>query len=155
MGEKVYFVDRKKIEATLCFMEDCVELYKKTPSWKTPLYKFALERLCQVVIESIIDVGNAMIDGFIMRDPGSYADIIHVLQDEKVINEADANMIKDLISVRKKLVQHYVDLRHDEIVGKMDAAITAIETFPRQVRTYLEEELGPVSAFLADEQEET
>ena len=37
------------------------------------------------VIESIIDVGNTMIDGFIMRDPGGYEDIIDIMEDEKVI----------------------------------------------------------------------
>ncbi|GAA3319942.1 hypothetical protein GCM10020331_028930 [Ectobacillus funiculus] len=30
-----------------------------------------------------LDVGNAIIDGFIMRDPGSYEDIIDILVDEK------------------------------------------------------------------------
>ena len=35
----------------------------------------------------MMDVGNLMIDGFIMRDPGSYEDIIDILIDEKVITQ--------------------------------------------------------------------
>ena len=35
-------------------------------------------------MESMMDVGNLMIDGFIMRDPGSYEDIIDILVDEKL-----------------------------------------------------------------------
>ena len=49
--------------------------------------QLALERMVQISIDSVLDVGNAMIDGFIMRDPGSYEDIIDILLDEKVITE--------------------------------------------------------------------
>lgn len=42
----------------------------------------------------MLDVGNAVIDGFIMRDPGSYEDIIDILQDEKVISEEKAMQFK-------------------------------------------------------------
>lgn len=32
--------------------------------------RLALERTASVLIEAVIDVGNQMIDAFIMRDPG-------------------------------------------------------------------------------------
>ena len=60
-------------------------------NWKSGIHTFntyeklALERVNYLLIESIIDVGNSMIDGFIMRDPGSYEDIIDILVDEKVM----------------------------------------------------------------------
>ena len=41
-----------------------------------------------------------MIDGFIMRDPGSYDDIIDILEDEKVIQSEQAIPLKAFISLR-------------------------------------------------------
>ena len=82
----MYFIDRNNITATLTYMNSIVNVIEKTS--KFPLgevEELALERIAQNIIESIIDVGNSMIDGFIMRDPGSYDDIIDILLDEKVI----------------------------------------------------------------------
>ena len=42
-----------------------------------------------------------MIDGFIMRDPGSYEDIIDILIDEKVIANEKEKPFKELISYAK------------------------------------------------------
>ena len=72
----MYFVDREKIEATLVFFDEHVRLFTEHSSWNTEIEKKALERIVHLLIENVLDVGNAMIDGFIMRDPGSYDDII-------------------------------------------------------------------------------
>ena len=42
-----------------------------------------------------------MIDGFIMRDPGSYEDIIDILMDERVISEEDGQGMKEVIPSSK------------------------------------------------------
>ena len=44
-----------------------------------------------------------MIDGFIMRDPGSYEDIIDILDDEKVITTEMSEGFKKIVSLRKNL----------------------------------------------------
>lgn len=147
----MYFVDRKRIEATLNYMETNLQLFNETDSWDTTLAQLALERIAHGMIESIIDVGNAMIDGFIMRDPGSYEDIIDILFDEKVIEETDADMIKDVISYRKELVRSYISIDHVELEDLVRKNVSALVKFPDLVRRYLTEELGPVSAFLPDD----
>lgn len=147
----MYFVDRKRIEATLNYMETNLQLFNETDSWDTTLAQLALERIAHGMIESIIDVGNAMIDGFIMRDPGSYEDIIDILFDEKVIEETDADMIKDVISYRKELVRSYISIDHVELEDLVRKNVSALVKFPDHVRRYLTEELGPVSAFLPDD----
>ncbi|PWA11999.1 DUF86 domain-containing protein [Pueribacillus theae] len=149
----MYFVDRKKIEATLDYMESCLQTVEETESWDSKLSQLAFERIAHVVIESVIDVGNAMIDGFIMRDPGSYEDIIDILLDEKVIDESDAKMIKDFVSYRKEIVSSYITIDFDELHGKVFDNIEALKKFPSKIRFYLTEELGPVSAFLPDDSE--
>jgi uncharacterized protein YutE (UPF0331/DUF86 family) len=88
-----------------------------------------------------------MIDGFIMRDPGSYDDIIDILLDEKVIDEEMSKDLKRLIVQRKVLVQEYTRVDHQKLHGILSEVQSTLEQFPVHVRRYLENELGPVSAF--------
>src|SRR5699024_2660344 len=110
----MYFVDRSRIEKTLAYMEDVLNELKnvRISSFSE---KLGLERIVHVLIESVLDVGNMMIDGFIMRDPGSYEDIIDILVDEEVIPAEDEADYKSLIQLRKIIVTHYVDVNHKEL----------------------------------------
>ena len=92
----MYFVDREKIEQILVFMNEQMNNFTHQREWNTTIEKLGLERVAHTLIESILDVGNSMIDGFIMRDPGSYEDIIDILLDEKVINELMSEDLKRL-----------------------------------------------------------
>lgn len=143
----MYFVDREKIEKQLQYIEAQAAIFESADHWTTPLEKLALERIGQVLIESVIDVGNAMIDGFIMRDPGSYEDIIDILLDEKVVGETEANHLKEVILYRKELVRNYTMLDHGELLSILQRNLDVLKDFPNQIRRYLDEELGPVSAF--------
>lgn len=151
----MYFVDRKKTEQTLDYVETCIETFEANSEWDSRLNKLALERLAHVLIEAIVDVGNQMIDGFIMRDPGSYDDILDILCDERVITEKDGERLKMLIDVRKELVRSYISVDHDALLELMRNCLPALKAFPVAVRRYLDEELGPVSAFLPEDEKET
>lgn len=143
----MYFVDREKIEKTLAFFEKHLEFIETTSEWTSFVEKKALERISQLLIESILDVGNSMIDGFIMRDPGSYDDIIDILEDEKVVEANHAKELKEVVRFRKVLVQDYLDIDHTALLAVLKENTTSLKSFPQSVRTYLETELGPVSAF--------
>ncbi|MDG5471768.1 DUF86 domain-containing protein [Jeotgalibacillus sp. ET6] len=143
----MYFVDREKIEQMLVYMEEKTSYFNQQISFEKETEKLALERTAHMIIESILDVGNSMIDGFIMRDPGSYDDIIDILDDEKVVTEEMTPLLKNLIQLRKQLVQEYLTVNHDEIARSMEKSIPAVSQFPSRIRKYLETELGPVSAF--------
>lgn len=148
----MYFVDRKKIEENLVYLERLQLNVKKLVHVETEVEKLALERAAYVMIESMMDVGNAMIDGFIMRDPGSYEDILDILDDEKVITPEESVQLKNVISLRKMLIQNFAEVNHKQIIAVLDENAAAIERFSVNVRRYLEQELGPVSAFLPDDQ---
>ncbi|MBS4213359.1 DUF86 domain-containing protein [Neobacillus rhizophilus] len=143
----MYFVDRDKIETTLIYLETQITHFSTQQVWSTPIEKAALERLTQMMLESVLDVGNDMIDGFIMRDPGSYEDIIDILMDEKVVTEETGSSLKALISFRKKLVQYYTEIDHSELTQEFSKHLPALTIFSVNVRDYLTNELGPVSAF--------
>ncbi|MDT8858644.1 DUF86 domain-containing protein [Alkalihalobacillus sp. MEB130] len=146
----MYFVDRDKIEQTLVYMESLQGQLATLTSYSNLTEKLAIERIAYVVIESIIDVGNSMIDGFIMRDPGGYEDIIDILEDEKVVNSDDAKALKAIIGMRKQLIANYDTVNHEQVVKILLQHDSALSQFPLEVRRYLTEELGPVSAFLPD-----
>ncbi|WP_066314256.1 DUF86 domain-containing protein [Bacillus sp. FJAT-29814] len=143
----MYFVDREKIETTLVYLETQTKLFSEVKEWSTPLEKAALERVAQMMLESVLDVGNSMIDGFIMRDPGSYEDIIDILMDEKVISAETGSSLKTLIGFRKMLVQFYTEIDHSELIRQLSKHLPALDLFASNVRDYLTNELGPVSAF--------
>jgi uncharacterized protein YutE (UPF0331/DUF86 family) len=147
---EMYFVNREKIEQTLVYMETLQGQLGQAASLENLTEKLALERVAYVLIESIIDVGNSMIDGFIMRDPGGYEDIIDILDDEKVIKTKDANSLKGIIGLRKQLIQNYSEVNHQQLLEAFSTHEAALIQFSVDVRRYLVEELGPVSAFLPD-----
>lgn len=143
----MYFVDRELMEQRLHYIEQLAGLFRAQGKWESPLEKAALERIAHMTVEAVLDVGNAMIDGFIMRDPGSYEDIIDILLDEKVIDEPISANLKVLVSLRKQLVQYYTAIGHEQLTADFAATLDGVEAFPGLVRAYLINELGPVSAF--------
>ncbi|HEK9102863.1 DUF86 domain-containing protein [Bacillus pfraonensis] len=146
----MYFVDRKKIEQMLTCLEQAVDTFQEKQRYETPFEYYALERMSHLIMDCILDVGNAMIDGFIMRDPGSYEDIIDILMDEKVISDEEGKGIKEVILLRKMLMQDYIQMNHEELYTTIQKQIAVVQKYPANIRRYLEKELGPVSAFVAE-----
>ena len=142
----MYFVDRSKIEETLKYMDSILADVKKL-NYRTTQEKFSLERMIHVIIESIIDVGNMMIDGFIMRDPGSYEDIIDILVDERVIPSEDEHAYKKLINLREMIVREYLQIDHDKLLAIVSETYETITSFSQHVSGYLVNELGVANTF--------
>lgn len=143
----MYFVDREKIESTLAFLVDNINLYESKEEWSSIIDKKALERIVHTMIEAVLDVGNQMIDGFIMRDPGSFEDIIDILEDEKVVLTKEAKSLKQVILLRKSLVQEYSHVDHELVLTVIKNNLGSLKSFSPSVKSYLANELGPVSAF--------
>ncbi|MDY0393177.1 DUF86 domain-containing protein [Virgibacillus halophilus] len=142
----MYFIERKKIEAILSYMEDLLSELKK-PAQDSLWDNMALERITQMVIESMIDTGNMMIDGFIMRDPGGYEDIIDILTDEKVIEKTQCESYKQVIGLRKLLVKDYLAIDHEYMYTVLETNMEALNQFSGNIITYLDSELGVANAF--------
>ncbi|NLY80401.1 MAG: DUF86 domain-containing protein [Lysinibacillus sp.] len=148
----MYFVDRNKITNTLSYLDELISIFENEQDWlKNDVTKLALERIAHNAIESLMDVGNLMIDGFIMRDPGSYDDIIDILIDEKVIAAEKEKPFKELVSLRKNIVREFIQVDIERVHEVLARVIPALKTFSKEVGSYLENELGPVSAFLPED----
>ncbi|WP_404454055.1 DUF86 domain-containing protein [Oceanobacillus kapialis] len=142
----MYFVDRSKIEQRLTYLDNMLAEMKEIRI-NSFQQKMAIERISHISIEAILDVGNMMIDGFIMRDPGSYEDIIDILLDEKVLPETEGDEYKRIIGLRKMLVVDYLNVDHEVIYQTFDQSLPQLSKFSQHVRTYLDNELGVANAF--------
>lgn len=143
----MYFVNRSEIEAILSNMDDLLTEVKEQKTFSLPLQQLGLERLIHVLIESILDVGNKMIDGFIMRDPGSYHDIIDILIDEKVLPSEEEKQYKEFIDLRQMIVQNYLAIDQEKLQQVFFSSKDTLATFSARIREYLENELGVANAF--------
>lgn len=145
-GTTMYFVDRSKIEHILKHIDVLQQTFKNN-TFTTPVEQLGLERLTHILIESIIDVGNMMIDGFIMRDPGSYVDIIDILMDERVLPNHDEAAYKALINLRSNLVRDYAAIDHKVLAETLSTYETTLNQFTKHVTRYLDHELDVANAF--------
>ncbi len=142
----MYFVDRSKIEKTLAYMDELLKEIRDN-QFNTRIEQLGLERSVHLIIESMMDVGNMMIDGFIMRDPGSYHDIIDIMIDERVIPKEDEASYKKIVDLRQMLVQDYLEINDELLAEVIKKELPTIEKFKTYIITYLNNELDVANAF--------
>lgn len=145
-GFSIYFIDRAKIEQILTYMDELLAEFD-THTFSTKMEELSLERIVHMLIESMLDVGNLMIDGFIMRDAGSYEDIVDILIDEKVIPESDEITFKELIGLRSNIIQDYLMIDHDLLKETIYKNKIELNNFSTHILLYLDNELGVAHAF--------
>ena len=147
----MYFVDRNKITLNLTHLDELLAIFESKQNWlDEDISKLALQRIGHNIMEAMMDVGNLMIDGFIMRDPGSYEDIIDILVDEKVITPEMDAPLKAVVGLRKMLVREFMTVNNEEVVDVLTANLPVLKQFSGKVNDYITNELGPVSAFLPE-----
>lgn len=148
----MYFVDRNKIILNLAYLDELLALFESTDNWLSDeLHQLALQRIGHNVMEAMMDVGNLVIDGFIMRDPGSYEDIIDIFVDENVITPEMDAPLKAVVGLRKMIVREFIAVDNEEVLNVLTANLATMKQFSSKVNDYLTNELGPVSAFLPED----
>lgn len=144
----MYGVKQEKIEEILINLINVLDTIKPIVKMDNDqlitnkIYLLAIERAVHIAIESIVDVGNYLIDGFIMRDPGSYLDIIEIMHDEQVITKEESIALKRVVGWRKDLVNQYITINHQNLKKLLEEEIGTLLEFPPQVRSYLAKELN-------------
>ncbi|MBH0328636.1 MULTISPECIES: DUF86 domain-containing protein [Brevibacillus] len=143
----MYDVNTKRIDQVLEHMSRMLDLLDKLSErgakevLADEVAVAAMERALHLSIEGIVDVGNALIDGFIMRDPGSYSDIVEILRDEQVITDEQALILTRVTDFRKHLVNDYTSVPVNEMYSLVEEATSTIRQFEPQVRAFLKKEL--------------
>lgn len=143
----MYDVNTERIEDRLSYLEQMIAMLRELILLEDEKILaslrdiLAMERALHLSIEAIVDVGNAMIDGFIMRDPGSYTDIVEILRDEQVIIDSLAHKLNHIVEFRKQLVNEYTQVPVVEMIQLVRSTIEDLPQFAPAVRVYIEKEL--------------
>ncbi|MDQ0195687.1 DUF86 domain-containing protein [Paenibacillus wynnii] len=141
----MYYVNRKQIELILDQIPDITAgLRYAAANWDgSTLMGLVQERSLHLAIEVVTDVGSCLIDGFIMRDAGSYEDIISIIHEETVFGDIGIyTKLIELVALRKPLVQDYFEWDRSSLHPLTPVLSEVLEQFALEVRNYLDQELG-------------
>ncbi|MCE4970347.1 DUF86 domain-containing protein [Staphylococcus chromogenes] len=138
----MYFVNKEKLSRKLTYLKQLTEDYESVKD-----NHYAFERVAQMLIESSVDIGNMIIDAFILRDPGNYKDVIDILELEGAISKETKLHLHKTIEVRKQFVHLYDELNMAEVQPLFDEALPYYRQFIEEVVYFLENENVPVTAF--------
>lgn len=106
--------------------------------WSADLtQRFAVERALHVAIESVTDVGNIVIDALIMREPGSYPDIVRVLMEEGVVSREWFQHFEAALVFRNRIVHDYRFITPQEDAEAVANFSPLFPEFVQAVRAYL------------------
>nr|WP_216667535.1 HepT-like ribonuclease domain-containing protein [Saccharibacillus deserti] len=111
--------------------------------WEGSLLQgLAQERALHLALEAVTDIGSYLIDGFIMRDAGSYEDIIDIIHGESVIDDGLHEQMRQLVRLRRPLVQDYYEWDRAALHPLTMELPAALERFGDRVNRYLLSELA-------------
>lgn len=137
----LYDVNTERIQDQLGYLDTCLIVLEQVDEHQKDLQQsFATARALHIAVECIVDIGSVMIDGFIMRDPGGYQDIVDILTDEQVIPHPLSLLIGEWVTFRERLIRQYTTVTQDELLAKAKEA-AQIRPFITHVQAYLRAEL--------------
>lgn len=136
----MYFVDKQLLIERLEYIE---KLSRELPE----VNGYALERVCHMLIEATVDVGNMIIDGFILRDPGSYSDVMDIMALEGVMPEEKRDKIVETFKWRNVLLRDYTSINHNELKEDFTVALDTYAGFKEDVYQFFENENQSITAF--------
>lgn len=136
----MYFVDKELLIERLDYIK---QLSRELPE----LNGYALERVCHMLIEATVDVGNMIIDGFILRDPGSYSDVMDIMALEGVISNEKRDVIVGTFNWRSALLREYTSINHKTLKEDFKLALNSYAGFKEDVYQFFENENQSITAF--------
>lgn len=141
----MYYVNRKQIDTILGQIPEIgTGLRGAAAAWDGSIAMGLVQERClHLAIEVVTDVGSCLIDGFIMRDAGSYEDIISIIHEEKVLGDSGIyEVLIGLVALRKPLVQDYYSWERSVLHPLTKVLPDVLERFAAEVHRYLDRELG-------------
>ncbi|MCD6114454.1 MAG: DUF86 domain-containing protein [Thermoprotei archaeon] len=97
-----------------------------------------IERLVQLVIQALLDMGLMAISALGAREPKAYSEIGYILYELGIIGERDAEILRSMAGLRNILVHSYARVDRGKIVGfskkLRDDALRIANTILKSVR---------------------
>jgi uncharacterized protein YutE (UPF0331/DUF86 family) len=144
----MYYVDRDQIDMRLAFIptltEACgqlAEAWNESADKDKLLLHLAQERTLHLAIETVTDIGSLLIDAFMMRDASSYEDIVEILEGEGVFGEETAAVLKELVALRRPLVQDYTSYSRESLHPLLNRLTPALQELAGAVPAFIQREM--------------
>lgn len=144
----MYYVNHEQIDLRLRFLptltEACDQLssgWERAGQAEKLLMHLAQERTLHLAIETVTDIGSLLIDAFMMRDASSYEDIIDILAGERVFDEQVASVLRQLVLLRRPLVQDYAAYPRVELHPLISILPATLQSFAESVPAFISREM--------------
>jgi uncharacterized protein YutE (UPF0331/DUF86 family) len=109
-------------------VEQVTELVKELGQERSHL---GTERLVQLVVQVVLDLGLIVIAALGGRTPKGYSEVGELLSDMGVLNESDARLLRSMAGMRNILVHAHATIRGDLIA---DSSRSLRDDAPRIAR---------------------
>jgi uncharacterized protein YutE (UPF0331/DUF86 family) len=142
----MYYMDQHMLDEKLNFISwlaTQTESLLGTTEW-TLLHTLAQERLLHLAMEAVTDSGHMLIDCFMMRDAGSYEDIIEILTEEHVFSDTVSKILLQLVHLKKELVKLYEHRLGDGAHPLLTDLVVALPQYVIDVRSFTKVEFEKI-----------
>lgn len=95
-----------------------------------------VERLLQILIESMINLGQHIIADEGFREPQTYREVFQILAENGVLKQENLPVFEKIASFRNVLVHHYETIDDAIVYGIFKMNLNDIEAFLKQVVTW-------------------
>ena len=119
----------QKFDSALELLKQIRDNVSKEEFQQQPFYSAAAERKLHIAIEALLDLGNRIISEAGFRQPGTYSDVITVLEENHVLPPELAKRVADLPKFRNILVHDYAEIDQDIIYKIISTQLHDLEDF--------------------------
>lgn len=102
-----------------------------------PTRCYAAERAVMVAVDAVTDIASDIIDAFVMRDAGGYADLVRVLVEEGVLTKTWFEHFVPAVEARQMLLRHYRETDAAWVETTVAQIAPLLPEFGVRIRGYL------------------
>ena len=98
-----------------------------------------VERVLQIMVESMIDLGQHIIASEGFREPDTYRDVFKILCEKGVLSQEKMQVYEKIAAFRNVLVHHYERIDDSIVYAVFSQNLSDIEDFLTQVLTWMDD----------------
>jgi len=105
-----------------------------TADWKV---QRIVERTLQMMIETCMDISGHIISDEKLRIPETYADMFHILAENKILHESQLTAFDKMAKFRNIIVHNYEKIDPEIVLGILKKNLNDFEDFKATIIDYL------------------
>lgn len=103
-----------------------------------PAYYLQAERLLEVMIQAVLDIGNHVIAGLLLKKPEDYRQVFDILAQNQIISEELLPRLRALVGLRNLLVHEYFEVDHGRLYDEARIGLADFEKFCKAIVHFLQ-----------------